>query len=261
MNARTTASDRASVETVTAVRRWTDALFSFRTTRAAGFAFTPGQFARLGLQIGDEVLWRAYSIVSAPDAPELEYYAVLVPDGAFSPHLHRLQPGDSILTERMNHGFMTVDRFGAPARDLWMLATGTGIGPFLSMLQDPQIWRDYRNLILVHGVRRAEELAYRDLLRQLQQSPPLADAAQLRLLHSTTREPASPGGLYGRITTLLQDGRLEQAAGLAIDSAQSHVLICGNPEMITETRQLLHARGLRPCRRANPGHYLSENYW
>jgi len=261
MPSRLIATERASVETVTMVRRWSDALFSFRTTRAPGFEFTPGQFARLGLEIDGELLWRAYSIVSAPAERELEYYAVLVPEGAFSPALHRLRPGDTILTERMSHGFMTLDRFGAPARDLWMLATGTGIGPFLSMLRHPQVWRDYRNLILLHGVRQSAELAYRDLLRQVQQAPPLADAAQLRLLHATTREPASPGALQGRITTLLQNGELERAAGLAIDSTRSHVLICGNPDMITETRQLLQARGLRPCRRANPGHYLSENYW
>jgi len=261
MSTRLIATERASVETVTTVRHWNDTLFSFRTTRAPEFAFTPGQFARLGLEIDGALLWRAYSIVSAPAEHELEYYAVLVPEGAFSPRLHRLRPGDAILTERMNHGFMTVERFGAPARDLWMLATGTGIGPFLSMLRHPQVWRDYRNLILVHGVRQSAELAYRELLRQVQQAPPLADSAQLRLLHTTTREPVGPGGLQGRITTLLQNGELEQAAGLTIDNARSHVLICGNPDMISETRQLLYGRGLRPCRRANPGHYLSENYW
>lgn len=257
------ASDKASVETIRSVRWWSDTLFSFRTTRAPRFDFTPGQFARLGLHDGGELLWRAYSIVSAPDDTELEYFAVLVPQGSFSPLLARMRPGEAILTERASHGFMTATRFTAPARDLWLLATGTGLGPFLSVLQDRQVWQKYRNLILVQGARHVHDLAYQDLLARLQRQPTAPSGATLRLIQSITaqEQPAAPNRLHGRITDLLRDGRLEAGAGLAIGAEDSHILLCGNPEMIAETRQILHERGLRPNRRAAPGHFLSENYW
>lgn len=256
-------SDKASLETITAIHRWNDTLFSFRTTRASTFDFTPGQFARLGLKNGNDILWRAYSIVSPPQDAELEYYAVLVPDGSFSPVLAQAKPGDPILTERASYGFMTATRFTAPATDLWMLATGTGLGPFLSVLQDPHVWQKYRNLILVHGVRLAEELAYQPLLRGLQKRPPFNSQAKLHLLQCTTREPEpdDSGRLHGRLTTLLENGQLEKKSGIAIDAEKSHIMICGNPDMITDTRKLLHDRGLRPNRRAAPGHFLTENYW
>ena len=212
MAERMAASDKASVETVTSMRRWTDALFSFRTTRAADFDFVPGQFARLGLDDGSGILWRAYSIVSAPHEAELEYYAVLVPQGAFSPLLERLKPGDPILTERESYGFMTADRFPPSGKDLWMLATGTGLGPFLSILQDARVWQKYRHLILVHGVRFAEELAYRELLAKLQTHPPAHSTAKLLLVQSVTREPEhhDPEHLRGRITGVLDVGQLEK---------------------------------------------------
>lgn len=260
---RMNASDKATVETVKSIHRWNASLFSFRTTRAARFEFTPGQYSRLGLDVGNDVLWRSYSIASAPSDQELEYLAVVVPQGAFSPQLEQIRPGDPILTERASHGFMTATRFTAPGNDLWMLATGTGLGPFLSILQDPQVWQKYRNLILVHGARYADDLVYQDLLRRLQQHPPTASTARLHLIQSTTgnNQPVAPNRLQGRITNLLLDGQLERQAGLTINTQDSHILLCGNPDMITETRQILHDRGLRPSRRTVPGHYLTEHYW
>lgn len=256
-------SAKASVETITAVHRWTDTLFSVRTTRAADFDFRPGQFARLGLNEGGDTLWRAYSIVSAPSDAHLEYLAVVVPQGVFSPLLNRVRPGDPILTEKTNHGFMTADRFTVPANDLWMLATGTGIGPFLSVLQDTQVWQKYQNLILVQGVRFAKELAYQELLSKLMTHPPIASLARLQLVQSITgaTEIDNSGTLNERITTLLVNGKLEKKAGIAINADDSHIMICGNPEMITDTREILRQRGLHPCRRALPGHFLTENYW
>ncbi len=263
MTERMIASDKATVETVTSVHRWGESLFSFRTTRAADFDFTPGQFARLGLDNGHEILWRAYSIASATHEAELEYYAVHVSSGAFTPLLNRIKPGDPVLTEKASHGFMTATRFTAPGNDLWMLATGTGLGPFLSILKDPRVWEKYRNLILVHGVRGAEELTYQEQLLQLQQRPPENARARLRLIQSTTgkAELADPSRLHRRITTLLSSGQLEEKAGIAIRAEDSHIMICGNPEMIADTRQILQERGLKPNRRTAPGHFLSENYW
>ncbi len=126
-----------------------------------------------------------------------------------------------------------------------------------------RVWQKYRHLILVHGVRFAEELAYRDMLARLKTHPPAHSSAKLLLVQSVTREPEhhDPEHLRGRITSLLDDGQLEKKAGVAITAEDSHIMICGNPEMITDTRKILHERGLRPCRRAVPGHFLTENYW
>jgi ferredoxin--NADP+ reductase len=139
-----------------------------------------------------------------------------------------------------------------------MLATGTGVGPFISILRDQPLWQRWRHLVLVHCVRHPDELAYRDELAAM-----AADAEQggkLRLLQLVTRD-AGGSTLHGRITTLLQSGALEQAAGLPLNPEQSRVMLCGNPAMIEETRKLLHERGMRPVRRVNPGQFVTENYW
>ncbi|WP_395825260.1 ferredoxin--NADP reductase [Collimonas sp.] len=258
----TVSSLKASIERVTSVHRWTDKLFSFRTTRPAGYQFTPGQFARLGVVSGEEILWRAYSITSAADDNELEYFLVQVPGGQFSEQLKNLKPGDPMLVEKFSYGFMTTERF-VDGEDLWMLATGTGLGPFISILQDPTVWQKFRNLILVHCVRNADELAYQELLASLPFRPQLAvGGARLQLLRATTRDTrVAAGNLQGRITGLLADGTLEAAAGLDISVEKSRIMMCGNPEMITATRELLHQRGLRPCRRTVPGQFVTEDYW
>jgi ferredoxin--NADP+ reductase len=254
---------KASTETVTSVHYWTEKLLSFRCTRPAGYQFTPGQFARLGVVAGEETLWRAYSVTSAVTEDELEYFLVHVPGGLFTEQLKDLKPGFPILVEKFSYGFMTADRF-VDGEDLWMLATGTGLGPYISILQDPAVWKKFRNLILVHCVRNAEELAYQELLSRLHLRPELAaGGARLQLLRSTTRDVLTPaaGNLQGRITTLLSSGELEAAAGRAITVENSRVMMCGNPEMITATRDILYQRGLRPCRRALPGQFVTEDYW
>ncbi|MFC5476316.1 ferredoxin--NADP reductase [Paraherbaspirillum soli] len=254
---------KATSETVTSVHYWTEQLLSFRSTRPAGYRFTPGQFARLGVVAGGETLWRAYSLASAADDAELEYYLVQVPGGQFTEQIKNLKPGDPILVEKFSFGFMTADRF-VDGEDLWMLATGTGLGPFISILQDPAVWKKFRNLILVHCVRNADELAYRDLLSSLQQRPQLAaGGARLQLIQTVTRDnqDAAQDHLQGRITTLLASGELEAAAGRPITVEAARIMICGNPQMISETREILHQRGLRPCRRALPGQFVTEDYW
>jgi ferredoxin--NADP+ reductase len=254
---------KASTETVTSVHYWTEKLLSFRTTRPAGYQFTPGQFARLGVAAGEQTLWRAYSVTSAATEDELEYFLVQVPGGLFTEQLKGLKPGDPVLVEKFSYGFMTANRF-VDGDDLWMLATGTGLGPFISILQEPAVWKKFRNLILVHCVRNVEELAYQEMLAKLPLRPELAaGGARLQLLRTTTRDAqaAAHGNLQGRITTLLAGGALEAAAGLNITTAASRIMMCGNPEMITETRELLYLRGLRPCRRAAPGQFVTEDYW
>lgn len=256
-------ADKATRETVTQIRHWTDKLFSFRTTRPQGYDFTPGQYARLGLADASGMLWRAYSIVSAPSEDYLEYYGVLVEGGAFTSMLKDIKPGDAVWTDRSRFGFMTVDRF-ADGEDFWMLATGTGLGPFISILRDPAVWTRFRKLILVHCVRHADEFSYADELRALQQKPPAGALAELRIVQSATRDAPDAGHperLHGRITTLLESGELERRAGAAMTVEASRVMLCGNPDMIEETRRILHLRGMRPCRRLLPGQFVTENYW
>lgn len=252
-----------TVETITQVQRWTDKLFSFRITRPQGYSFAAGQYSRLGLRIDGLDIWRAYSVVSAPDDDFLEYYSIVVPGGTFTTSLKDLEAGSPILLDKQAFGFMTPDRFEDGAQ-LWMLSTGTGLGPFLSMLQDRYVWEKFQQLILVHCVRKAEEFAYGALLDKLQRSAP---PGALQVIRTTTRDATPPGDavdtvrLGGRITSLLENGELEKAAGFAITPDNARVMLCGNPEMIEDTRRILHGRGMRPCRRALPGQFVTENYW
>lgn len=255
-------NDKMTQETVTSIHRWTSTLYSFRITRPAGYTFVAGQFSRLGLLINGEMVTRAYSVTSAEEDDTLEYYVIDVPGGLFTTQLRSLVPGDTIWLEKTTYGFMTPDRF-TPASDLWMLATGTGLGPFISILYRRDIWQNYRRLVLVHGVRQADELAYHDTLRALQeQAAALSLPATLTTIFSVTRESTLPDNAFaGRITTLLQDGTLELAAGVTLHPDTSRIMLCGNPEMITQTRELLRDKGFTPVRRDGSGQFISENYW
>ena len=254
------ANDKASRVAITRLHRWTDKLITFRTTRPDGYEFVPGQYARLGLHNGGVMIWRAYSLTSAPSEDELEFYGIIVDGGQFTGMLDRLKEGDELWLDRQVFGFMTPGRF-SDGEDLWMLATGTGIGPFISILRDDQAWRRWRRMVLVHGVRHRNEFAYEDELRSMQAAHAgTGGAATLTLLQAVSRD--DPGQrLHGRITTLLASGALEQAAGMPLTVEQSRVMLCGNPAMIEEVRKLLHERGMRPVRRMNPGQFVTENYW
>ena len=266
---------RYTNETVLAVRYWTPDLLSFRTSRAADFRFTPGHYARLGLPGGAGALvWRPFSVVSARHDPTLEFVAVLVPAGEFSGQLSNVREGDAMCVGTSSYGFMTLDGF-APGRDLWLLASGTGLGPFISILRDAATWQAFDHIVLVHSVRRAAELAYRDEIALLPAdgaplladgAPLLADGApllaraRLRYLPVVTREVCT-GALDARIPALIADGRLEQAAGLRLDLRDSRIMVCGNPEMNRALRAQLTARGFRTSRRGVPGQLAFENYW
>jgi ferredoxin--NADP+ reductase len=254
--------DKYTTETITDVRPWTENLFSFRTTRDRGYRFVPGQFARLGVRgrAEDSIVWRAYSIASAAHDEHLEFFSVVVPGGAFTSRLATLREGDPILVERRSYGFLTTDRFEA-GRDLWMLATGTGLAPFLSILHDFATWEGYENLVLVQSVRTQSELAYEDLIRGFDKSEYYAQFAhKLRYARIVTREPV-PGTLRDRVTKLLASGVLEENIGLRLDLDRSRIMLCGNPEMVEDSRRLLTGRGFRMSRRGDPGHLAVENYW
>lgn len=257
-------------QTVTHVHTWVpDKLFSVRVTRDDAYAFQPGQFARVGLPgaedpAGPPTLWRAYSMVSAPHQPWLEFYSIVVPEGLFSPRMARLQPGDALYVEKAPYGFLTLERF-APGGDLWLLASGTGLSAYLSILRDPAVWRAYRRIVLVHGVRTAAELAYREEIEGWRNDPSLAElfAAEpdkLTYLPIATRETL-PGMPQARLTALIADGGLERLAGLPLDPEQAKIMLCGNPDMLADARKLLGERGFKPGRRGIPGNLAVENYW
>ena len=250
-------------------------LFSLRVTRDPGFSFTPGQFARIGLPVsegaenGTTPEWRAYSMVSGADENVLEFYSVVVPDGKFSPALARLAPGDALWVDKTAFGFLTLERF-ADGADLWLIATGTGLSAYLSMLRDPATWKKFSRIVLVHGVRHAGELAYRQTLLELAARHNGGQAGLLTYLPVTSREATDPSlfralrpDLLGpaRITSLVESGELEQRVGLELDGARSRVMLCGNPAMVTDLRAMLASRGFAAGRRGVPGNLAVENYW
>ena len=261
--------DKYSAERVTWIEAVNDHLFRFRTTRYRGFRFTPGQFARLGVYrddgpAGPRYVWRAYSIASSSYDDFLEFYSIVVPQGEFTTRLAALQVGDEILIEKTNYGFLTTDRFPA-GKQLWLLSSGTGLAPFMAILQDLEIWATYEDIVVVHSVRQPDELAYRQEIALLaQQAGPIPEApgaiARLHYVPIVTRTPQA-GVLTDRIPAAIANGRLEQAAGLALDPITGRAMICGNPEMVEDVRQALHARGFAVSRRSHPGNMAVENYW
>ena len=256
------ATDKATAETIISMERLAGDLFIFRTTRPQNYHFIPGQYSRLGLaDARGEMVWRPFSVTSAPHDDFLEYYGVLVQDGLFTGILGKLEVGAPIWIERQLFGFMTVDRF-VDGEALWLLATGTGIGPFISILRDAAVWQKFGRIIVAHGVKHSRDLSFRNVLLDLQGKPPVQGRAALQIVEAVTRtENPAAGQLRGRLTGLLENGELEQAANLPLTPQASRIMMCGNPAMIEDMRKLLHARGLRPCRRALPGQFVTENYW
>ena len=243
------------------VQTLTPSLFTLRTSRDPGFRFSAGQFARLGVRKPSGcIVWRAYSMVSAPHDEFLDFFSIVVPDGEFTSELSRLKVGDELLIDKQAFGFLTLDRF-PDGRDLWLLATGTGIAPFLSILQDFQAWQRFERIILVYSMREARELAYQQLIAELPQREYLEGlGSKLLYLPVVTREQV-PGALHARITTLIESGELERAADLQLTPEHSRIMLCGNPQMIEDTRAVLKARDLNLALTRKPGQVAVENYW
>ncbi|CAM2955075.1 ferredoxin--NADP reductase [Vibrio rarus] len=244
---------------------WTERLFSLRI-RVDGLSFIAGQFTKLGLysiseNSGDEVFLRkAYSIVNAPQdyqqTGELEFLIIADPDGALSPNLHTLYPGDQVMVGDQCAGFMTLDEVPDTASQLWLIGTGTGIGPYLSMLQTDTLSEQYSDIVLVHAVRYEQDLVYSALIEQLQQK--FAD--QFHYVPIVSREE-KPGRLSGRVPSFLEKRTLELHLDMKLDMEKSFVFLCGNPAMVRESGLVLTQRGYHKHLRRRPGHYCSENYW
>ncbi|WP_226949444.1 MULTISPECIES: ferredoxin--NADP reductase [Psychrobacter] len=280
----TTMSDNIQKVTVLSKTTWTPNLFSFTVSRPDSFKFTAGQFVRLGVNPSqlqyykqqdvseatdetfeaalNEDIFRAYSIVSSPFDEVLEFFSIVIPDGAFTSQLQHLQVGDELLLNTLPFGFLTLARYQKPLpKDLWLLATGTGLAPFLSMLQDLKTWEDYEHIVLAYSARSTAELAYIEKIERLQEDfGSLADnPAKLIFIPIVTREPVE-GALSERLPKLLLDGTLQKRAGIALDVDSTHVMLCGNPDMVEDTKEALKTLGLVMNRRGE-GNIAVENYW
>ncbi|MCG9505374.1 ferredoxin--NADP reductase [Acinetobacter pittii] len=250
--------EKFSVEKVLSVHRWTPTLFSFTMTRPAHFKFTAGQFARIGLKVGKELVVRAYSVVSSPFDETLEFFSIVVPDGAFTSNLQHLKVGDELYLEKIPYGYLTLARYQQPLpHDLWLLATGTGLAPFLSMLQDFDTWSKYQKINLVYSVRTAAELAYVDRIQEIAETFGEGHNG-FKFIPIITRDPSAP--LHDRLPILIENGELEKSAGIELNPATSHVMLCGNPQMVDDTKEALKRRGLTMNRRGE-GNIAVENYW
>jgi len=246
-------------ERVLSVHHWTDRLFSFTTTRDTSLRFSNGHFTMIGLRKEDgKPLLRAYSIASANYEEHLEFLSIKVPDGPLTSRLQHIQVGDTIIVGRKPTGTLLID-YLLPAKRLYLLSTGTGVAPFLSIIRDPETYERYEKVILVHGTRQVEELAYHDYITQhLPQHEFLGEMIAGKLLYypTVTREDFRN---TGRVTTLIENGKLAADLGLpALNPAEDRVMICGSPEMLRDLKAMMEARGFNEGNTTKPGDYVIE---
>jgi ferredoxin/flavodoxin---NADP+ reductase len=247
------------LERVLHVHHWNDTLFSFRTTRDPGLRFRNGHFVMLGLPIEGRPLLRAYSVASANHEPHLEFLSIKVPDGPLTSRLQHLKPGDEVIVGRKPVGSLVLDDL-RPGRRLFLLATGTGLAPFMSIVQDPETYERFETVVLVHGVRQVSELAYADFIeRELHEHEYLGDLVRgkLRYYPTVTREPFHH---RGRLTEVLASGKLCEALQLEpLDPAHDRAMICGNASMLSDCCKVLDALGFSISpRQGEPGDYVIE---
>ena len=240
--------------TVVAQRRWADLLYSLQVD-ADIEPFRAGQFTKLALAVDGEMVGRPYSFVNAPSVRPHEFYYVMLPDHPLTPRLCRLVPGDGVFLAPKASGYLTLEQVAA-GEHLWLLATGTALGPFLSILGTEAPWQRFSRVVLVHAVRNAADMSYQDQIQSIQ----ARHAGQFVFVPVVSGEP-SEYALGGRIPGAIADGRLEARAELKLDAQSSRVMICGNPAMVADTVLALEQRGLKKHRRRDPGQISVENYW
>ena len=245
-------------ETVLSVHHWTDRLFTFTTTRDQSLRFSNGHFTMIGLRVNDKPLLRAYSIVSANYEEHLEFLSIKVPDGPLTSRLQHIQVGDTIVVGRKPTGTLLID-YLLPGKRLYLLGTGTGVAPYLSIIRDPETYERYEQVILVHGVRQVKELAYRDYLTEtLRNDEFLGEMVQQKLLYypTVTREPFVH---QGRIPQLLTDGVIAKDLGLPLlDRATDRIMICGSPEMLRDLKAMCEKHGFEEGSTSRPGDFVIE---
>ncbi|UAY36691.1 ferredoxin--NADP reductase [Moraxella osloensis] len=278
-------SDDKSIRVkVIEVTRWAPTLLSFKVTRPDGFKFTAGQFVRLGIHGKDlqyfaqnhetklttsetqgqlvdlnGYVFRAYSVASSPYDEFIEFFSVVIPEGEFTSKVNHIQVGDSLLLNTTPFGYLTLARYQLPLpNDLWLLATGTGLAPFLSILKTIDVWQQYQRIILVYSARTSQELAYQAEIGSIK-SIYGDNGAAFVFLPIVTRE-ADYAGEKARIPNLIVSGKLTQLVGQKLDKECSHVMVCGNPQMVEDTKEALKSIGLTMNRRGE-GNIAVENYW
>ena len=278
-------SDDKSIRVkVIEVTRWAPTLLSFKVTRPDGFKFTAGQFVRLGIHGKDlqyfaqnhdaklitsetqdkpidldGYVFRAYSVASSPYDEFIEFFSVVIPEGEFTSKVNHIQVGDSLLLNTTPFGYLTLARYQLPLpNDLWLLATGTGLAPFLSILKTIDVWQQYQRIILVYSARTSQELAYQAQISSIK-SIYGDNGAAFVFLPIVTRE-ADYAGEKARIPNLILSGKLTELVGQKLDKERSHVMLCGNPQMVEDTKEALKSIGLTMNRRGE-GNIAVENYW
>jgi ferredoxin--NADP+ reductase len=246
-------------ETVLSVHHWTDRLFSFTTTRDAALRFSNGHFTMIGLrQESGKPLLRAYSIVSANYEDHLEFLSIKVQDGPLTSKLQHIKVGDKIVVGKKPTGTLLID-YLLPAKNLYLIGTGTGLAPFMCLIRDPETYEKFEKVILVHGVREVKELAYSEYIQhELPDHEFLGEMVTNQLLYypTVTREPFRN---QGRVTTLLETNKISSDLGLPdLDPAHDRIMICGSPALNKDMRTLLDAKGFVEGSTTTPGDYVVE---
>ena len=245
-------------ERVLSVHHWTDRLFSFTTTRDAGLRFSNGHFTMIGLKVNGKPLLRAYSIVSPNYEEHLEFLSIKVQDGPLTSRLQHIQVGDSVIVGKKPTGTLLID-YLLPAKRLYMLSTGTGMAPFLSIIRDPETYEKFEEVILVHGVREVKELAYHDYLTtELPKHEFLGElvSQQFKYYPTVTREPFRN---QGRVTDLIANGKLAADLGVPnLNPAEDRVMICGSPEMLRDLKHMMEERNFKEGNTTTPGDFVIE---
>ncbi|MES2415580.1 MAG: ferredoxin--NADP reductase [Pseudomonadota bacterium] len=245
-------------ERVLSVHHWTDKLFTFTTTRDTSLRFSNGHFTMIGLRVNDKPLLRAYSIVSANYEEHLEFLSIKVPDGPLTSRLQHIKVGDSIIVGKKPTGTLLID-YLLPGKRLYLLSTGTGLAPFMSVIRDPATYEAFEQVILVHGVRQADELAYHDMvLDHLPQHEFLGEMIQKQLLYYPTVTRESYRNM-GRVTDLMESGKMFEDLKLPnLDVANDRVMICGSPHMLKDLKHMLETRGFKEGTTTTPGDFVIE---
>jgi ferredoxin/flavodoxin---NADP+ reductase len=245
-------------EKVLSVHHWTDRLFSFRTTRAPSFRFRSGQFVMMGLEGDGKPLLRAYSLASAHYDDELEFFSIKVPNGPLTSRLQHLKEGDEILIGRKPTGTLVIDNL-KPGRTLFLLGTGTGLAPFLSIIRDPEAYDRFGRIVVAHGVRWIKDLAYSDAIQDdLPHDEMIGEHVRERLLYypTVTREPFRH---QGRLSVALTSNAMTEALGLPpIDPAHDRFMLCGSPAMLADIRTILAAKDFEEGNHGEPADYVIE---